>query len=130
MGGQIERKEGRKESKNLCFILGSHTPESLFVYFVPAHLSIVCPAYVLWTGHPKPLLLLEGEFCSTVSYPLPHFVYPCCQVQELFRQPYPSITGPFTKLNRLTYLAETFFCWVSELNWYRASSDRHGRDRE
>lgn len=43
MGGWIGRKEGRKESKDLCFILGSHTPESPFVYFVPALLHVVCP---------------------------------------------------------------------------------------
>lgn len=57
--GGLGRKEGRKESKNLWFILESHTPETLFVYFVPAHLCIVCPAYVLWPSHSKPLLLLK-----------------------------------------------------------------------
>lgn len=90
MGGRIGRREGRKESKNLCFILGSRTPESLFVYVVPAPLCLVCPAPALCLGHSKPLLLLEGELCST---PLPHSVYSCYRLHELLHRPSPGITG-------------------------------------
>lgn len=126
--GGLGRKEGRKESKNLCFILGSHTPEPLFVCFVPAHLCIVNPVYVLRLSSSKPLLLLEGEF--TVSYSSSSDCLSLLPVAQAPTSPSPSITEPFSELNQLTYLAETFFCWVSELNWCRISSNRHGGERE
>lgn len=123
MGGWIEGKEGRKESKNLWFFRGSHSPESLFVHFIPAHLCIVCPVYVLWLSHSNPLFLLEGEFAPLSPTPLPHSI-PAARCTSS------SITGPFTKPNHLVYLLETSFCWVSELNWCTASSERQGRERE
>ena len=129
MGGRIGREEGRKESKNLCFILGSHTPESLFTLYL-----LTCALFVLHMCYGR--ATLSSCFCWKRSFaplsptPLPHSVCPCFQVHELLRRPRPSINGLFTKPNQLTYLAETFFCWVSELNWCRGSSDRQGREKE
>lgn len=124
--GGLGRKEGRKESKNLYFILGSHTPQSLFVYFVPAHLCIVCPAYVLRLSHSKPWLLLEGEFCSSVPHSSSHSVCPCWRSMNSSFSPVLASLDPSLNQISSTYLAETFFCWVSELNWCRISSDRQG----
>lgn len=124
--GGLGRKEGRKESKNLCFILGSHTPESLFAYFVPAHLCVVSPVYVLRLSRSKPWVFLEGEFCSPVSH---SSSIPAARSVSSSFPPVPTSLDLSPNRISSTYLAEAFFYWVSELSWCRASSDRQGRER-
>lgn len=108
------------------------TPLSLYLftlYLLTSALLVLC-MYYGWAAL-NPCFCWKGSFTPLSPTPLPSSdclsLLPGAQAPP---SPSPSITEPFTELNQLTYLAKTFFCWVSGLNWCRISSNRHGGERE